>query len=975
MFCRSTRLGSKCVLACVMVAVLAGDISAPVFAAEGRTAQVRLQSVVLETEGPLPVIPERLQAQGRAREVVLVRFPGPVTAEQLSALEGSTEKIYTYLPDHSFLVRLPKLQNASLSSSTQRLNAAGVVWMEPYHPYFKMSKSVKAASGNTGSPRALSSEAKGPVMLQIYPEVDLDRVRQAIEQLDISVVGERREGKFSRLRLLLSSTELVASREALARMPEVYWIDREARKVLLNDTTIWVGQTGTSGGQATRVFDQGLFGDGQVIGILDTGIDPDMCYFRDPASGLPAMNLCDGGTVVDPAHRKVLAVDFLWGTECSGGIANNEWDTQDHGTHVAGTAAGDDFASSPGHDPGDGMAPGAKLVIQDGGFASDNCADLPALGCPVVDLVPIFQQAYDQGARLHTNSWGDRENFNPHNTYTTGSEDVDEFMWNHKDFLVLFAAGNDGTSASVGSPTTAKNLVSVGATQRGTGADSMASFSSCGPTDDGRIKPDVTAPGVSIVSADNDISATSDNCGTRSLSGTSMASPAVAGLGALVRQYFVDGWYPGGSADPADAFTPSAALVKGALVNSATDMTGVSAVPDACQGWGRVLLDDALFFPGDTRHLWVHDEAAGFAGGSSGEVQSFTFTVGSGEPFKATLTWTDFPSTPAAGIHLVNDLDLEVQGPGGTYLGNVFSGGVSNTGGSADRLNNLEQVLLAAPPAGTYTVSVRSFTVPQGPQDFALVVSGDVVESPPCESTCGNGVVECTEICDGGDLGGQTCGDFACTGGGTLACNSSCEGFDLSGCLGCPVCDNDGFCELGEDCLGCPGDCVSGSTPGSVCGNGVCEAGDGEDCVSCSQDCNGRQSGNPNNRYCCGDGDGTNPVPCSDSRCSTGGVSCTDVPILPGSFCCGLGGCESGEGCGTCSLDCATGAELCSDGVDNDCDGDIDCDDLDCLSDPGCGIVGCGSGGACCATGQSCTTDSECCSNKCKGGGSNRTCR
>src|SRR5262249_17333064 len=169
------------------------------------------------------------------------------------------------------------------------------------------------------------------------------------------------------------------------------------------------------------------------------GIDPDMCYFRDPALGLPPRNECNGGTVIDAAQRKVLAVDFLAAGECAGGISNTEGDTQNHGTHVAGTVAGDNLANQWIPNPGDGMAPAAKLVIQDGGYQVDNCGDLPGIGCPVVDLKPLFQQAYTQGARLHTNSWGDQENNPNQNNYTAACQDVDEFMWNHKDFQIFFA--------------------------------------------------------------------------------------------------------------------------------------------------------------------------------------------------------------------------------------------------------------------------------------------------------------------------------------------------------------------------------------------------------------------------------------------------------------------------------------------------------------------------------------------------------
>src|SRR6185295_15462614 len=237
------------------------------------------------------------------------------------------------------------------------------------------------------------------------------------------------------------------------------------------------------------------------------------------------------------------------------------------------------------------------------------CGDLPGIGCPVVDLNPVFQQTYDQGARIHTNSWGDNENATVQNNYSAGSQDVDEFLWNHKDFVILFAAGNSGPgAASVGSPSTAKSVISVGATQRGTAANSMASFSSCGPTSDGRLKPELTVPGQSIISANADNNTASNNCNTLSLSGTSMATPGAAGFAALTRQYFADGFYPTGVANSGNAFTPSGALVKTALINSGINMTGTTAIPANCQGWGRVLLDDVMFFNGDARKLWVKDD-------------------------------------------------------------------------------------------------------------------------------------------------------------------------------------------------------------------------------------------------------------------------------------------------------------------------------------------------------------------------------
>lgn len=269
-----------------------------------------------------------------------------------------------------------------------------------------------------------------------------------------------------------------------------------------------------------------------------------------------------------------------------------------------------------------------------------------------------------------------------------------------------------------------------------------------------------------------------------------------------------------------------------------------------------------------------------------------------------------------------------------------------------------------------------------------------------CGGTCGNGVAEGGEACDGADLNGQSCASQGCSGG-TLACDGSCA-FDLSGCTGCPVCDNDGTCESGEDCNSCPGDCPSGSTNGAVCGNGVCEAGNGENCLTCSADCNGKQNGNPNGRYCCGDGSaGAGAVTCADARCG-GPSECTNDPVSGGSYCCGDLTCDDGEDCGNCPLDCAAGPENCTNGSDDDCDGFVDCADSDCASDPACqcqptsevcnngtdddcdGDIDCadadctGNPSCGCQLGQlgdPCSSNGDCCSNKCKGPPGGKTCK
>lgn len=194
-----------------------------------------------------------------------------------------------------------------------------------------------------------------------------------------------------------------------------------------------------------------------------------------------------------------------------------------------------------------------------------------------------------------------------------------------------------------------------------------------------------------------------------------------------------------------------------------------------------------------------------------------------------------------------------------------------------------------------------------------------------------------------------------------------------------------GVCDSGEDCSSCAADCISGVA--ASCGNGVCEAGNGEDCISCPQDCRGKQTGKPSGRYCCGDGDGQNPLSCADSRCTASGFTCSDTPALP--YCCGDlqcegiedgfncevdcgppplcgdGNCDQGETPCSCQADCGapplSEGGICTDGVDNDCDTDVDCADSDCSADPACLVT-------CFPKGDSCSSNSDCCSDKCRAG-------
>ncbi|MBN2209197.1 MAG: S8 family serine peptidase [Candidatus Coatesbacteria bacterium] len=650
----------------------------------------------------------------------IVQFACPITKEMKAALEEQGAYLISYIPDFAFLVRMRPKSAEKLASKT----ALPIEWVGPYHPAYKLSREL--CDFVEKGERTLQWETP-TVMVQLFPQHSRLDALTALEQLLLNsgakteIRGVSQNPARRRLVFSVSAGDLGQLLPEIASQPEVSWIDYVSVPVPLNDVARWVVQSNVQ--NSCSVWDHGIHGEGQVIGVGDTGVDADSCFFYDGSQGLPNSN-------VNTRQRKIIAYYDYTGEA--------GWDEDGHGTHIAGTLAGDNSASMEEYDENDGIAYRAKLVVQDIGD-KDSLSSIP------FGLDSYFRQAYNAGARIHSNSWGTQVGTPDDNSYSFRSRDVDDFMWDYPDFLIFFANGNDGPADNtVNPPATAKNCVSVGSCKNPHAPFSqndMAQSSSHGPARDGRIKPTVVAPGEYLISAQSDANITSYNCGTATMQGTSMACPAAAATAALARQYFTEGFYPTGVRNAADAFSPSASLLKAVLIHGAADMTGNDtggAIPAHGQGWGRVKLDDTLYFMGDSRRLIVWDISPGLQTGSFDE---YTISVSSTDMLKVTLVWTDYPSTEAAQTNLVNDLDLVVAPPSGTeYRGNWFSYGLSVPGGNYDRLNVEECVYIRSPAAGDYTIRIMGYNTPQGPQPYSLVVTG-AEESGAKPPTLSNGSV------------------------------------------------------------------------------------------------------------------------------------------------------------------------------------------------------------------------------------------
>jgi hypothetical protein len=335
--------------------------------------------------------------------------------------------------------------------------------------------------------------------------------------------------------------------------------------------------------------------------------------------------------------------------------------------------------------------------------------------------------------------------------YDAQARQLDQFVWEHPTLCIVVAAGNDGTDhdgdgkinlGSVTSPGTAKNCVTIGADENlrtnfntehygdwwpddypvapfktapmADNPDQVVPFSSRGPTADGRIKPDVVAPGTWILSTKSTmLSSTATGwkpfpASSRYfyMGGTSMATPLTAGALTVLRQHLRKNVH---------IANPSASLLKATLIAGATRLPGTAAagvVVDPHQGYGRVNVAAIAAPPsGVSLRYWNRRTV------STGERGRVTVTVASASsPLRVVLAYSDYP-----GPALVNNLNLVVTGPDGVArLGNAPETGSA----SFDTANNVEVVQVKAPKAGTWTIDVIGSNVPRGPQPYATVVRG-----------------------------------------------------------------------------------------------------------------------------------------------------------------------------------------------------------------------------------------------------------
>ena len=309
----------------------------------------------------------------------IVQFTSYIHEDWKMAVRDTGAVIFDYVPNNAFIVRM----NASVKSKVEALQT--VQWVGIYEPAYRINPVLQA-----------SGSVRENITVLLFDSTDNERISGEIKKLGGIVV----ESAGDRIQVRIDRSKI----SDVAVINGVYWIEKYVPPVIFNDVAANI--TGVYSVRNTH----GLNGSGQIVAVADSGLD----------TGVDNHGV-NGDIHLDFDNR----VTFFnyWGSSPD--------DRNGHGTHTTGSVAGNGSRSNGQYK---GIAPEAQIISQ--GLGEDAGSN----SIYITDLTGIFQDAYDNGARIHSNSWGG----NYESAYTSQSEETDQFIWNNKDMLIFVAAGNDG---------------------------------------------------------------------------------------------------------------------------------------------------------------------------------------------------------------------------------------------------------------------------------------------------------------------------------------------------------------------------------------------------------------------------------------------------------------------------------------------------------------------------------------------------
>ena len=651
----------------------------------------------------------------------LLRFNGPVQAVWRKRLATEKLRVHFWCPPNGVCVQMPlALRKAPGRLAALAFLAGGCDYVEA------MCQRFDAEQGQSLAPSALPANLAD---LVCFTRADCTRLAAHLGSQGIKVLQK----SSSKLRV-----EHAGDLGRLRDLPGVKIADRPRLPTLLAAAEL----RASIGAPAAHPNPFGLDGKGEVIAVCDTGLDT---------------GHIDSTLHPDFAGRVRTLVPLPMNPSWAGFAVAQSDDAADrasgHGTHVAGLAVG---AGTASRGVQGGIAPQSELVFlaieQQVEVAPAHRALLPSgfyLAGRPLDLREIFRTAAQKGATLHNISWGDKTN----GAYSDDCFETDLYLNEDPRAVIVCAAGNDGSdrdgnrridSGSLYAPACAKNTLAVGATEgplQGQGSratwgtmdpsrlrwradldrndpvsgepDRIAPISSCGPTADGRTKPDLCAPGINLPSTRSRATSYKGWGFADPLplymydGGTSMAAPVITGAMALIRQ----AWRRT-RRQPSGAALKALALLACTPVRSRSG--GVATPFEA--GFGKLDLARALPASMKARPGWqVGLRDAASLRVDTSQTRDVVLKLKKPARVRAVLCWYDPP-----GERLVNDLDLSLLDAAHAVLAQGTATGTSPGSPGPDRLNPVECVDVPALPAGACTLRVAGFNVMTGPQRYAL---------------------------------------------------------------------------------------------------------------------------------------------------------------------------------------------------------------------------------------------------------------
>ncbi len=602
---------------------------------------------------------------------VVMQFDGPLSEADRDALAMSGVALTGYLGQHAFIATLSDT-NVRATADVRSLQSVAA-----FSPAYKMHHLLQ--SGDLPAYAIVGDAGTDDPRIAVYAlfhrDADLEAGSQLVESLGGEIIDTLESVNGVVAHLGQSAVEVLAAQDAVLYIePPLPQFD------MTNDSNRIITQAND-----VQAAPYGLDGSGVTVLVYD------------------------GGTA------RSTHVDFEGRASSLDGSGQHY-----HSTHVAGTIGGAGVANAAYK----GMAPGVQ--IRSYGFQYDGSGIF--LYSNPGDIESDYDEAMNTyGANIANNSIGTNTATNGFPCDITGDYGVTSNLIDTivrgslgDPYLIFWANGNERQTSNCGStyyttapPACAKNHITVGALN--SNDDSVTSFTSWGPADDGRLKPDISTAGCQS-NSDGGVTScdSSSNTAYTTLCGTSMASPTACGIGALLLEDYRD-LFPG-----APDFRNS--TMKILLAHTAND--GGNTGPDMKYGYGSIRAKDAVDF---LRRRSFREESV-----SNGGQFGFTLDVAPGDPeLKVTIAWDDYPAVPLASNALVNDLDLVVTSPSGTRY-YPWTLDPANPGNPAvktqeDHINNIEQVQVNNPEAGTWTVQIIGTNVPEGPQIVSMCSTPDLL--------------------------------------------------------------------------------------------------------------------------------------------------------------------------------------------------------------------------------------------------------